>query len=346
MLQSIKNYKNDASKSGLVLQPSLINLGDDSPLFLSLIHQLGIVLLKIYYFCPVKIKLLSSINFYKMNLPFGKAILVLALLCNAVHFSYSQNQHLIDSLENVLKKLEKQKKDAASIKDISIVNILYAIGKEYLNNNPDKAMDYTNRSLTLAEQLNYNKGIANAYNSIGVINDVLSNYPNAIAYYKKSLKIREDIGDKGGIAATYSNIGIIRRKQGDLPEALKNHFKALKIREDIGDKMGIASSYNNIGIILKSQRKYEEALSNYQNALKIQQEILDKKNMALTYNNIGIVYKILDSNDIALKIYLASLKISEELGDKKNIAYLNSNIGNIYFKKKNIPKLKTTMLLL
>jgi two-component system, NtrC family, sensor kinase len=233
---------------------------------------------------------------------------------------FSQDQHLIDSLTNELKK-HKQ--------DTTATNILYALSKACWSNNPDKAMEYAIQTLALSEQIGYKKGIGNAYNSMGSINCNKGDYLLALEFHKKALKIREEIGDKKGIAGTYNNIGIVYMYQGNYSESLKNYFAALKINEESGNKNWEAYNLNNIGIIYTDQNNYPEALKNYFSALKIREEIGDKYGIASSYNNIGNIYYYQSNYPEALKNFYASLKISEEIGDKKGIATSYINIGNI-----------------
>ena len=192
-------------------------------------------------------------------------------------------------------------------------------------------------ALKVREEIGDKNGIANSYNSIGIIYNNQGNYPKALKSYFLTLKIKEEIGDKQGIANTYNNIGNIYNKQGKYPNALLNYFAALKIRKDINDRQGIAMSYNNIGNIYYNQGNYSEALKNYFPSLKICLDIKDKQGISMAYTNIGNIYVDQGNYDEALKIYSASLKISNALNDKQSIVLSYSNIGDIYLSKKNYP---------
>src|ERR1017187_1981071 len=163
-------------------------------------------------------RILLMENVWQFILPNRNIFLLAALLYYMCANSIAQNQHKIDSLENDLKKVEARKMEFGSkttkLFDTVKVNLLYIISKEYWGNNPNKAMDYANQCLTLAQRINYPKGIANAYNAYGNINDDFGLYPTAIDYYKKSLKIREDIEDSVGIAISYNNIGCTSKNLG------------------------------------------------------------------------------------------------------------------------------------
>ncbi len=258
------------------------------------------------------------------------SILIFVLFCNITH-AQKQGQELIDSLVAELPN---------AIEDTSKVNLLNELSKfaGWRAHNYDTAFYYAQHAKHLAEKLNFKKGIANAYNNIGITYNIQRSLPEALENYLASLKIREEIGDKLGTANSYNNIGNFHYYQGNYTEALKNHFASLKIMEERSDKPGVAKSYYNIGIIYLNQGNYPEALKISFAALKIREEIGDKYGIANTLDNIGLIY--IDQGNLteALKTLLASLKIKEEIGDRHGMGISYVNIGNVYTEQKNFPE--------
>ncbi|MBW8051510.1 MAG: tetratricopeptide repeat protein, partial [Cytophagales bacterium] len=169
------------------------------------------------------------------------------------------------------------------------------------------------------------------FNTLGAINYIQSNYPQALEYYFKALKIRKELGDKKGMAASYNNIGLIYWNQSSYPQALEYYFKAVKIEVELGEKStALAAFYNNIGIIYWYQSNYPQALEYYFKSLKIEEQLGDKKGMANSYCNIGIIYGSQSSYPQALRCFFKALKIFEQLGDKKDMANSYNNISSLY----------------
>src|ERR1700757_2287956 len=155
-------------------------------------------------------------------------------------FIFGQNPY-IDSLFTLLKT------DAADTNKATHLNKL--CWQHYLIGEYDKGLTYGKQALTLAQSLNFKKGMAASYNNIGTIYSNQGNYPLAFKNFFNSLKIKEEINDKQGIAYSYNNIGLMYDIQGNYPLALQNYFAALKITEAINDKKGIATAHNNIGLV-------------------------------------------------------------------------------------------------
>ena len=258
-----------------------------------------------------------------------KNVLLLFLFINSTLFAQNKN---IDSLLTVL---QTDKEDSA--KAIHLNKLCW---QHFLIGLYDKGLNYGKQGLALAQNLSFKKGIAAAYNNMGIIYETQGNYPLALQNHFASLKIREAINDKNGIAVSYNNIGSVYQKQDNFQEALKNYLASLKIKEANNDQQGIAYSYNNIGLIYDSQGNYPLALQNYVAALKIVEQINDKKAIATSYNNMGLIYNEQGNYNQAIKNFFASLKIEEETDDKEGMAGSYINLGDIYTKQNKIAEAK------
>jgi two-component system, NarL family, sensor histidine kinase UhpB len=220
---------------------------------------------------------------------------------------------------------DKQKILMTKAAACNIIGRMYALRGNY----PEALKNYS-IFLKISEETGFKRGIAAAYENIGIINYNLGNYPEALKNQFSSLKISEEIDDKQGMARTYNNMGSIYDVQGNFSDALKIYFTSLKISEELGDKQLVSYSYRNIGLIYRKQGRYDEALKTYHHSLSITEETGDKYGIAFCYHNIGNCFLFQNKYTEALKNYLASLKISEELGDKDGIARSYINIGYLY----------------
>ena len=272
-----------------------------------------------------------------------KKILSLAsILFSLQNYTFSQNQHLIDSLETQLKNHNQNKTEiqlnSPSLYDTIATKLLSRLAFEYRGNNPDKAMEYAHQSLALSEQIGYKKGMLIAYSHMGIISAMTGDNLPALEYNKKVLDIGLEINDKKGMAHAYNTIGIIYYNQSNYPEALKNYLASLKIKEEIGDKPGIANAYGNLGNIYSSQGNFPEALKSYTASLKMHEEINDKYGIGDNYNNIGATYHDLRNYPEALKHYFLALHIKQEIRDVRGIADAYHAIGKSYLSEGNYPE--------
>ncbi|MBI4930328.1 MAG: tetratricopeptide repeat protein [Bacteroidetes bacterium] len=268
-------------------------------------------------------------------------------------FAFAQ-QNKIDSLLTLLKK-DKE--------DTNKVNHLNNLSREYRYINAfdsslalaNSALKLANVILTLNDKNGMNqtvkqtaqKGIAIAYNNIGLVYDYHGDYPNALDYYIKGLKVAEVLENKNIMAAILGNIGNVYDAQDDYTKALDYYLKALKIAEELGDKKRIAIQLGNIGNAYKEPAKaasgikgasdslYKKSLDYYFRALKIDEELGNKNGIARHLGNIGLTYDYQGNYPKALDYCFKALKITEELGNKNDIAAWLGNIGAIYTRTGN-----------
>lgn len=249
------------------------------------------------------------------------AVIVFFLMSS---FSIAQNR-TIDSLKNnlILTKENTLK-----------VDILNDLSWEYSDSDPERSMEYATQAQSLAEKLNYKKGLSSAYSNEASFYRDKSNYPEAMKRYLKCLQLKKEINDLPGLASTYTNIGIVYKLQGNYKEVLSYYLLSLKTRQQVGSQKEIADSYNNIGNLFWAQGEFDKALEYHFSALKTRKQIKDKKGMAFSYNNIGGITSDKGSYPKALQYYYRSLKLLEELDNKQAISLVCTNIGDIYVYQK------------
>ncbi len=230
-------------------------------------------------------------------------------------------QNPVDSLLN---EIEKTTVDTAK------VNLLNELANMLRGRNNEQALDYAQQALTLGKEVDYKKGIADVYKTLGIIYFMFGEFDKAYDASYESRDTYEIIGDKKGVAACYVNIGIFKRNLGEIIESLDSYQKALDIYLEIDDKEGIAKTYLNLGNLFKMQGDFKTTLDYYFKSLKFYEEIDDKRVVAQLYQNIGIVYGELKNAEKEIDNFNKALDIFSELGDIRLIAEVNFNIGNYY----------------
>jgi tetratricopeptide (TPR) repeat protein len=284
---------------------------------------------------------------------------ILFYLCVLIIIKAQAQQKIIDSLTLVLKQ---------QMEDTNKVNTLNSISIEYGKINSKKAIEFSQKGISIAKKIEFKKGesellstLAEAYfsqdqldstelyylkalqlkkeikdkrgqvnclNNLGYINLNRNQYQYAINNYTKSLDILESTNEQKLLS--YNNIATAYLYMGSYENALKYYFTGLELSEKITDQENIFSFTLGAGNIYNVMQKYEDALMYYQKALLISTAIASKSGISKSLNNIGSIYEKLHKNDTALLYYSKSLKIKEEFGDKQEISITLMNIGNMY----------------
>lgn len=252
-------------------------------------------------------------------------VLVLLAISNPSNCIYAQNREYA-KLELLQEKLKTAQEDTNKVK------LLQSISFQYNSINPDLGIEYGKQSLELAKKLEWDFGIAKAYNSIGGNLFALGSLKEALEYFKKSLSINEDQNYKIGMANNYGNIGNIYYNLSNYSEALNYYQKALKLDSKKEDKEGVAANLGSIGNIYSELSDYKLALKYYERALKMHKSIDNRRGIATVMGNIGIAYLDLQEYDKALKHFNKALELWQLFGNKFGISTNLGNIANTYNK--------------
>jgi tetratricopeptide (TPR) repeat protein len=250
-----------------------------------------------------------------------KVLPIYFLLLIILHSSVQANE--IDSLERLLSTAEGTEK----------VDVLNELFKQYVNNDPFLAMSYTKSALQIAEELDYQKGIATSYNDIGVIYRKRGKFALALENYINSFKYFSQIGDNEGLAKAYNNIGTIYSIQGDYEKALDNYLKSYEILKEIDDSKRLIGSLNNIGNVYRENGDFDRALEYYQEALELYEDEEIQNQVFEPLSSIGNIHFEREEYDEALDIYFKSLEIERTNKNLYGQAFALNNIGVVYYNK-------------
>lgn len=253
---------------------------------------------------------------------------LLFLLLYCTQPSLAQDRHVIDSLTSVMR----------SQKDSTLVATLNELTWQYRQVNRDTAILYGNRAIALGKQVNYLKGVAQAYNDLGIIFYDKEEYDSAIYLYEQAMDIRSKQNDELGMAKLYNKIGIVYQKEGRFDQAEENQFKALELFRKHNNDIGISYSLNNIGIINQNMGRYDEALRYQLESIAIKEKLNDRYGLAGSYVNVANIYTIREQYAAAENYYNKAISIVRELKDNEYLSNALNNIGSLYSKTQKYQK--------
>ncbi len=245
--------------------------------------------------------------------------LLLICLCHA--FVVSQNNKVIDSLENVLKQGQA---------DTLRLKTLLKLAEKYIGNDPHQVIKNARLAIVLAEKLNRPKQKADAYSSMGVNYKNEAKYDSANFCHNAALVIFKQLNRKADISRVLNNLGIVQKELGNFNEALNYYIESLKLLDEKKDKKAIARTNMNIGIIYRKLGNTDKAMEYQLITQKLFAELKDNSGLSRVYANIGNLYSDKKEFKKALDYYLDAKKLKEGLGDKLDIATIDQSIGGIY----------------
>jgi len=192
--------------------------------------------------------------------------------------------------------------------------------------------------LKISREENYPEGEIFAYNMLGKINRINTDYSKAIYYHKKAYEKARETGNLNMQIYSLNMLGVVYRRMDAVKSALEYHNKALELAKNQGIKNkeileNIAISHNSIGNIFLLLERDDLALEHFQKALEIEKRYNNKLGQAINYQNIGSIYEKKGELKKAISFYQKSLCYNEEINSKLGKIICNNSIGNVYLKQ-------------
>ncbi|HEV2493240.1 MAG TPA: serine/threonine-protein kinase [Terriglobia bacterium] len=132
--------------------------------------------------------------------------------------------------------------------DPKSADALFGMGQvEVMSGNLQTALDYLNRALTIAIQLENDEEKALILHVVGIAFRKLNKPDDAMRNYQESLTITRRLGEKAAMARTLNEMGQLLYGVGKSDDALTNYQNAFRLRREIGDKKGIGDTLIDLG---------------------------------------------------------------------------------------------------
>lgn len=224
----------------------------------------------------------------------------------------------IDSLESVLETAKGDQK----------VKTLNELFRAHSNSDPVTAIGFAREALSLATEIDDQKGMAAAYNNLGVAYRTQGALDKALEYYLTSLRIYITLDNKEGIATTKNNIGTIYSLEKDYGQAMKYFEEAHELFSQLDDQTRILGTMNNLGNLYSDLQLYEQALKYYSQAYQLSEKM--GKPYSDPLSNIGNLYFRQGNLQRAVEYYQRALDMANKNNNRMNILNITSNLARVY----------------
>jgi adenylate cyclase len=227
-------------------------------------------------------------------------------------------------VETLLNQLKTTPADTNRV--TQLVDLAWLINEDQ----PQMAKEKLLEAVTLAQNLSFAKGEANALSGLGTVADIENELQLARDYHKKALDIRLQLGDKRDIAASYNNLGNVTEALGEYYDAIDLQHKNIQILKELKDTVRLARAEVNIAGVYEALGIYITANEHLQEARYTFESLGDTASLAKVFNGLGHIWFENEKFDQSLPMYKQSLALYEKNNDTLGIASAVSNIANAY----------------
>ncbi|MFY0687345.1 MAG: tetratricopeptide repeat protein [Cyclobacteriaceae bacterium] len=227
----------------------------------------------------------------------------------------------LDSLENVLQQTNDP---------LQQVDILYEFSAWYTSLDYYKCLEFANRSLQLAEDLDYHLGIAKAYQRIGMTHWFHADYPNSRIALVQAIDIFRKLSASKLLAESLNTFGLTYYYTSDYDTALVLLGESLDYFESIADSSNISRVMNNLGLVNRAIGNFEEAIRLIVDGLRYEvrySSLIDQANSAHLNTDIHSNEFVVGS---IMKDKMSKIRELEQLTDTFRLAMAISEVGALY----------------
>ncbi len=249
--------------------------------------------------------------------------LTLALLCAQCFALFNSGRYdevlkLIVEGDAIFKTLTAKEHQSES----NWVALFYHIkgGAHMLEGEPDRALEYCQRSLALYEALGNSYDIAVILHTMGHIYSAKDEVETALEYYQRSLDLCEEIGNLVGTAHSLMNMGYLYFNNGELATALDYLQRSVVVSEELGYLYITTAALTHISSIYWYKGELATALEYLQRSLALSKGIFQKdvSDFMMAGSLFRLIMVTLDQEDhIQAQSYLKELQqIQKRASDK------------------------------
>ncbi|MBJ7429400.1 MAG: tetratricopeptide repeat protein, partial [Bacteroidia bacterium] len=207
------------------------------------------------------------------------------------------------------------------------------------NRNFDSAIFCVSRALTFYFKTNNTKKIIVSNNYLGISYESKTNYSKALWYYFQALNLATQIHDSIYIVKSLNNIGVVYFLKSELTPAEKFLLQALPIAKKINEELGLI--YYNLASIYLEKKEFTKALEKFELVLEDDLKSNNIKNIAETYDNIGMCYLGLNQYGVAESYLNKAFDIREKINDENGLRNSLTDLANLHIKNKQFAKALT-----
>ena len=200
--------------------------------------------------------------------------------------------------------------------------------------NFNDAIEYYNKSLSIAKEVGDKKAEGDACGGLGCTYDALGNFKEAMMFYKKELTIAKATADRDQEGRAYGHLGSAYLHLGKNDKAGENFEKQLSLAEEGRNEAhySINKAYDSIGLFQGSTEYRNKYLSieHHKRRLAIAEDMEKSAHIGHACANLGKVKQLLGNYTEATEYYERSLSTAKEVVDSvgEGLAYSGLGIVN------------------
>ncbi len=209
------------------------------------------------------------------------------------------------------------------------IDSLNGIAHDYAKAYPALMVEFSARSIALAEELGYPEGEAQSYLNLATIYRTKGDVTKGLESGIQAFALYHELSDSVNMARCFNSIANCYKDLGRQDSSLSFLNKALALNTT--DLKTRGNTLNNIGSTYIDLDQLDSAEKYYKASIELREEIRDVEGLGVTYGNLGIIAIQRDNDpELANYWYDKSIQMKIDNRDFFNLAFTYINKGNLH----------------
>ncbi len=224
----------------------------------------------------------------------------------------------IDTLDEQLSRKEAS---------VETVNWLLGAIKNLDTTDPLMLERYAKKALLMAEDIDYQKGMAYGHQLIGMSAEIRNEYEQAVREYLLAYDKLNQIDEELAAARVSVNIGNVYDMLNNMALAKSYMQGAITVIERLGNEATLNQALLNLGVVYFNEEQYDSSEYYFDMVRNYRESIDDRSGLAIIHLNLANVYEIQGEMEQAKNAYF----LAKEYVDPNDLLLSNiyCGIGNI-----------------
>jgi len=191
----------------------------------------------------------------------------------------------------------------------------------------DQASDQYQTALAAAIQAGDRPGEAGALDELGLLDQIVGNYPAASARLVRAVALYRDLEDLPGQVYALNHLGLVQTDVADYPAAEASHRQALALARSIGDRLAEGVSLTDLGQVQQWTGDYAAAVASQEQALAMFRSLGSRFDEADALCELGFATCLMGDQETAAARHREALDLFRSLGDRLGQAWAHDGLA-------------------
>lgn len=201
----------------------------------------------------------------------------------------------------------------------------------------EQQVEYSKRSLKIAEEIDDKVGVGNALNGIASAHYTFGKPEDAIPYLERALKVATEIGAESTMGRVYDGLGQSYYLLKNYTKAIEYKNKVLDIYKNDPENQIVAYAHEGLGEINRELKAFDKAHDHFKTSVEIRTRLGFKLGIGQSSIKIADLYLSQDNLEEALRYYKSGLFIGEDIGSDELMLDAHLGLSTVYEALENLP---------